>query len=523
MRGILIVSCFFILFVSNSLGQSIEEKEISLRDAQQFVLLNNFEVASSRLGVESARRLFAGEKGVLWEPVLVAGVDRVSNERENNTEEFIRQGVEDFSEDNTLYNLGLEQPLPTGGSLQLSYNVDNLENNLQEQRELDFEEKEFDSFAGVTLVQPLLRNGGTHIGLSLLRMAREESEIAFQEYRRQMMRSLGQVEAGYWELHIAQQRVKLRQKSVEVAEKILEDNRARVENGKMSELEVQEAEAGLATRRSQLLEAEQILKEASTQLLGFFALPEVDPSLQLRAVDEPDLSQPPELNATDLKATALEYHPDILIRQHRFAQDELRAQYAKNQVLPQVDLRASYGYNGLGESSSRAFDAVQEGDFPSWTVGVQLSVPLGGGQRQRAEKAAALNRVAQAELGIRAVRQQIIQGLNTSISRVMNYYQQAKNFEEVSNMNQVILDTELALLDAGRSDSRKVLDAEEKVTQAREAVAASLTRLAVAKVEMELSSGSLLMNLGVDPMNSDVDIEPLVLEDLPPESEEDPS
>ncbi|MEX2607640.1 MAG: TolC family protein [Kiritimatiellia bacterium] len=492
---------FFVLFVLPfASAEELPLREITLQEARELVLLNNFEIASQKLGMESARELFQGEKGALWEPVLVAGVDQVSNERENNTEEFIRQGVEDFSEENTLYNTGIEQPLPTGGSIQLSYTVDNLTNNLQEQRDLDFQEKEYDSFAGVTLVQPLLKNGGLGMGLSLMRMAREESEVVFQEYRRQLMQSLGQTEAAYWELRIAQERVLLREKSVAVAEKILEDNRARVENGKMSQLEVQEAEAGVATRNSQLLEARLRLEETSNRLLQFFSLPELDPGMTLVAVDSPSLHEAPEIDLNDLRTKTLHYHPDILIRDHRIAQDELRVNYAKNQLLPQLDLRASYGYNGLGESQSDAFDAVQEGDYPSWLVGVELRVPLGGGQRQRAEKQAAENRLAQGKLGVAAVRQQVVQGLHTSISRVKNYFNQAKNFQQVSEMNQAILDSELTRLEAGRSDSRKVLDAEEKWTQAREAQAASLTRLAVAKVEMDLSSGTLLMKLGIDPM-----------------------
>lgn len=488
-------------FASVLTAEPLPLREITLQEARELVLLNNFEIASQKLGMESARELFQGEKGALWEPVLVAGVDKLSNERENNTEEFIRQGVVDFSEENTLYNAGIEQPLPTGGSIQLTYTVDNLTNNLQEQRgELDFQEKEYDSFAGVTLVQPLLKNGGLGMGLSLMRMAREESEVVFQEYRRQLMQSLGQTEAAYWELRIAQERVLLREKSVAVAEKILEDNRARVENGKMSELEVQEAEAGVATRNSQLLEARLTLEETSNRLLQYFSLPELDPAMTLVAVDSPSLNEAPEIDLDDLRAKTLQYHPDILIRNHRIAQDELRVNYAKNQLLPQLDLRASYGYNGLGESQSDAFDAVQEGDYPSWLVGVELRVPLGGGQRQRAEKQAAENRLVQGKLGVSAVRQQVVQGLHTSISRVKNYFNQAQNFQQVSEMNQAILDSELTRLDAGRSDSRKVLDAEEKWTQAQEAQAASLTRLAVAKVEMDLSSGTLLMKLGIDPM-----------------------
>lgn len=482
---------------------SMEEapvKALTLAECRDLVLLNNFEIASRKLGMESARELFAGEKGSLWEPVLVLGADRVSNERENNTEEFIRQGVEDFSEDNTLYNAGIEQPLITGGALQLNYTLDHLENNLQEQRELEFEEKEWDSFAGVTLVQPLLRNGGVGIGLSVVRMAREESEVAFQEFRRQLMQSLGQAEAAYWELLIAQRRVELREKSVEVAERILEDNRARVEAGKMSDLEVREAEAGLATRRSQLLEARQTLEEASSRLLGYFALEDTPLDLRVRAVDSLESMEPPAFDEAELRRAALELHPDVLIRSHRYNQDELRVDYAANQRLPQLDLRASYGYNALGDSGSDSFDTLQDQDYPAWTVGVELRVPLGGGQRKLAELSSARSRLEQARLGIASIRRQVASAVGLSMSRVRNFHRQSGNYEEVAGMNQEILDNELKRLEAGRSDSRKVLEVEEKLTRALESRAAALTRLAVAKVELELSSGTLLRNRNVDPM-----------------------
>ncbi|WFB36460.1 TolC family protein [Kiritimatiellota bacterium B12222] len=502
------LSCFTLSFLSAQ--EELPVRELTLQEAQQIVLLNNFEIASRRLGMESALRLFEGEKGAIWEPSFVGGIDRVSNDRENNTEEYIAQGVDDFSEENTLSRASIEQPLPTGGAIQLTYTLDKLDNNLQETRDVDFVDKEYESFAGITFLQPLLKNGGLNMGYSLMRMAREESEIAFQEYRRQLMQSLGQAEAAYWELRIAQERVLLREKSVEVAESILADNRARVENGKMSELEVQEAAAGVASRESLLLEARQNLQETSSRLLGMFGMPDIDPMTPLRAVDSPKLLELPEIDIKKLSEQTLMYHPDVLIREHRINQDELRVVYAKNQVLPQLDLRASYGYNGLGDSPSDAFSSIDAGDFPSWTVGLEVRVPLGGGQRQRAERDAAMNRLAQGHLGEEAVRQQILQGLNTSVSRVKNYFWQAKNFQQVSEMNEAILESELARLEAGRSDSRKVLDAEEKVTQAREAQAASLTRLAVAKIEMDLSSGTLLMNMNVDPMLENQTIQTLV-------------
>ncbi len=478
-----------------------EPRHLSLAETRELVLLQNLEIQAQKLGMEAAASLYRGERIAMWEPTLVLGVDRVRNERENNTEEFIRQGVEDFEERNTLYKAGIEQPLPTGGALQLNYTLDHLTNNLREQRELEEDlEREYDSFLGVTLVQPLLRNGGLHIGRAVREMAGLESAAALQEYRRQLMQTLSSAEAAYWDLQLAQERVKLRHDSVRVAQKVLEDNRARVEAGKMSEIEVRQAEAGLASRRSQLLEAEQARREAASRLLAFLAQPD-EASADLVVSDSPSLPASPEVDADALWSLALETHPDLLSRQARREQESLRVSYAKNQRLPDLNLRASYGYNGLGDSTSDAWDSATDADFPSWVVGVELSIPLGGGARSRGELTASKNRLAQADLALRSIEMAIGQALRVSISRVQNYFEQARNFKEIADMNRQILETELTRLEAGQSDSRKVLDAEEKLTQARDAELGSLTRVAVALVELDLSSGGLLRKLDIDPQS----------------------
>jgi hypothetical protein len=205
---------------------------------------------------------------------------------------------------------------------------------------------------------------------------------------------------------------------------------------------------------------------------------------------------------------ALSLHPDLLLRQHRLEQDRIRLTYSKNQALPQLDLQASYGYNGLGESASEAYDKVQESDFVSWSVGLQLRFPMGGGRRSLHELKASRLRSEQAEIGLEGTRIALANSLATNARRMSNNTEQARNYQQVASLNQVLLDTELARLEAGKSDSRKVLDTEEKLTEALDAEATSLTRCMVAQLEFELSTGALLKNRGLDPMTN-----PLLMDD----------
>jgi len=490
---------FLVLNVFNPLFGQEAVLELGLADCRDLVIRQNLEIAVARLGHEAAQAVFKGESRAFWEPVLVLGAEREKNERQNNSEQFISQGVEDFKERNQTYRLAVEQPLPTGGQLQVGYTLRDLQNNLREQRELEGPDREYEGFLGLVFTQPLLRNGGLHVARAMIKMAREESEAVFQDWRRQMMQSIGSAEAAYWELQIAQRRVELREASVRVAEQVLEDNRARRDAGRVAEVEIQQAEAGLAIRQTQLLEARQARVEASNRLSTFFSESIRDRNLLIRATEAPALREL-ELNLAEMLDGALHLHPDILLRRHRLTQDKLRQDFARNQRLPELNLSASYGYNSLGESSSDAWSEARDGEFPRWSVGVQVRMPLGGGFRSRGEYEAARIRTRQSETGLEATEIALMNALGSSARRVENNFAQARNYQQVATLNARLLETELARLEAGQSDSRKVLDTEEKLTEALEAEATSLTRFMVAQLELELSAGTLLKVRDLDPM-----------------------
>jgi len=91
--------------------------------------------------------------------------------------------------------------------------------------------------------------------LAAIRLAAFESEIAFQQYRRQLMLTLYQAEAAYWNLYFAQEQLLFFQESLAVAESILSDSRERLKAGQASELDVLEAESALLNARNALCSA----------------------------------------------------------------------------------------------------------------------------------------------------------------------------------------------------------------------------------------------------------------------------
>jgi len=395
----------------------------------------------------------------------------------------------------------VEQTLPIGGRLRLGYSLRDLRNNLREQRGLEGSDQEFAGFFGLTLTQPLMKDGGFAVVFARLRLAEQDRELALQEIRRSLTSNLAGMEKAYWDLYIAQERMALREASVKIAGQILEDNRVRVGAGRMAEIEESVAAAAVSLRQAQLLDARQALESASFRLKTFFASGEEQEGWTLRAVEEP-VVRPLDLDVMAARREALDLHPELLIRRHRHQQDKIRRRVAENQSLVQVDLEGSYGYNGLGDNRQDAWGTIEDRDYPSWSLGLVARVPLGGGLRAQNELAVARERMYQGQLAVQAAEMELGNQISATARQVAAIYEQCQRYHQVVLLNESLLEAELKRLEGGQSDSRKVLEAEQALSEAREAERNAQTRYMHAKLEREILQGIFLRERGCDPMQA---------------------
>ncbi|MEW6302147.1 MAG: TolC family protein [Verrucomicrobiota bacterium] len=472
--------------------------ELSLKDFLQRVLDNNENLQTRLLEAEINRKRYEGERGI-FEPEFVGSVERVDRQREN-TEEQQRNlfgliaGRSVFNERNNLYSSGIETLVPTGGKVRLGYNVRDLHNNLNS---INFPDGEWESNLGLSLTHPLLKGLGVNTTMAGIRLAALNSDVSFQEYRQAMMELVSGAEVTYWDIFLAQEQFTISQESVKLAETILSDNKARVQVGKASELEVLQAEAGLAARRSLEKTAHQKLLEAVNRAASLFSHSVVDTNIMIKAVDAPQVRDV-ALDYANNYQQAFDLNPEYLIRRKRADMEGVRVAYAKNQRLPQVDLKASYGLNGLGDSPQASWNDIEQHKSAFWSVGIELRIPLSGGIKSRKEYEAAKLRQKQALLGIKGVEVQLANALDSAINKVRTYGSTVEGNRKVVEFNQKVLETRLAQLDVGKTDSRTVLETEEDLFEAKISHVDSLVQYQRALLEFELVKGAVLKARNLD-------------------------
>jgi outer membrane protein len=504
---VLLAGCFF-LFPAYGEPRSNDTDAVTLRldDYIHQVFAHNESVQAQMLETEVSRHKAISEKGI-FEPQFDVSYTREANSRTNNTQQEAEQsGQSFFSEQNNIYDGGIQQLTPLGGIIRLEANMSDLDNNVNPLGSVFTETnntfiRQYQTFVGGTITQPLLKGFGLTPTLASIRIAAMDSEIAFQEYRKQLMLTLSRAETAYWNLYFAQEQLRFFDDSVTVAQSVLDDTKQKLNAGQGSELDVMDAQSGLALRQTKRNDALQSYLDALgmlQSLTGTTPIPFEEGAgvAKVRVVD-----LPPETNApisySDGYWEAFESNPEFLIQEEKMRQEEVRLGVAKNQVLPELDLKAAYGYNGLGDTPQDAWDVAVSQDFPSWSVGLELTFELGNIKGRHLKKAAQLS-LQEAYLNVKGTQSEIATHLNIAIQKMQAWQQSVQSYQTVVQYNDELLTNTLEQLRSGTVDGHKALEAEADLLDARQSLANALVEYQDAIIEVELTDGSILSKWDLD-------------------------
>jgi outer membrane protein TolC len=469
--------------------------EFSLDAYMQRVVEYNDSVQARLLGFHAARSQRKAEGGA-FEPVWATTGQYVDNHQANTVEQErnLRTGGL-FRERNQLYSSGIEVLSPIGTRVRVGVTGNELINNIQRTVASSLD-SEYQTAAGVTIEQPLLKGFGRSATLAALRIAARNSDVAYQEYRHQLMQVTAEAEVAYWELYFAQQEVALTAESVKVAETLGRDSKASFDAGRGSNLDVLEAEAGLALRKSRARLSEQKRVEAANRVAAFLGQGALGVPGYV-ATEAPPV-RPVEVLRENGHEVAVAMNAELLRAEALAGQERVRLGFAKNQRLPDMNFKVAYQATGLDSHWRNSWGEVERESLPQWTVGLELRIPLFGGIRGKNEQRAALLRLQQAERNIGDLHAQLNSALNSAEERVSSTYAAAQSLAVIVDFRSNLLKTRLQAREIGRVDSRSVLEAEQDLTSAKLDRLQSAIEYEKALLDLQLASGTLLQARGLE-------------------------
>jgi outer membrane protein TolC len=211
-------------------------------------------------------------------------------------------------------------------------------------------------------------------------IARNEEQRAVLATEEEIMNLLGRVEAAYLNLMYAIRFLDVQQSGLKLAQELLAKNEELARIGKLPQrsIEVQQAKASIATREEGVIIALSDIAKSADSLRRLMNLPvrQEEEGASLIPADEPltELQIPP---VEESLSFAIAHRPQVQSLKFVLDSATLELAAARNNRLPNVDLRADVGFAGANGNYGNAFDELSEGHDYVWQVGLSVSYPWG--------------------------------------------------------------------------------------------------------------------------------------------------
>jgi len=226
-----------------------------------------------------------------------------------------------------------------------------------------------------SLTQPLLRNGGVDFNRAPIIVARLQSDQSYWQWKQNLLALVRSVETAYWNLYAAHVALRAIERVIPLAAEVVRVEEARLETGQAIPADVAQAETTLAQLRQQRERALATVLQREAELRNLLGLPPND-DRRIVPADRPPQA-PVELDWQAAVAAAVEHRPDIARQRLAVRIAELQMTIAQNALEPQLDLRALWRINGLGQKLDDAIDLLTDNDFHDWELGFTFSFPVG--------------------------------------------------------------------------------------------------------------------------------------------------
>jgi len=459
-----------------------QTRQLTVDEAVRLALDNNLGIQIARINPQIQDLAVAFARAA-WVPTFTTQVQGSSATTPNAS--FLNAstgGQNQTVNGRMLSNVGVTQQTPWGGSYSVGWDssrstTNSLFTNFSPQ---------LNSTLSLDIRQPLLRNFHIDSLRQQVIVSEKNRDISDIQTQQTVVTTSRAVKNAYWDLAYANASLVVQQQSLDLANESLRETNARITIGTEPPIDAVEAEAEVAAREQNVIVAQAQIEDAQDNLRSLVfnqsapdfwttrLVPSELPSFQQMAVD-----------VDEVVRNALQMRTDLLAARKSLEASDITIDYYRNQTLPDVSAQLDYGLTGLGGTqflrgtgfpgpitgeTQRSFGSVL-GDlfgnqFPSWTVGLNVSYPLGRSPMD-ANLARARLQTSQAEQQLKNSELQVVTQVRNVARQVTTNSKLVESTRAARVLQEQRLDAEQKKLAAGTSTNFLVFQAQRDLAQAR--------------------------------------------------------
>ena len=358
------------------------------------------------------------------------------------------------------------------------------------------------------LTQNLLYGFGSAVNGRNIRVQKNNLKVTDLQFKQQVIVTVSAALNLYWDLVSYVEDERAREKEVQAAQQLYNDNKKQVEIGTLAEIEVTRAESQLYTAKQDLIFSQTTRAQQETILKNLLsragvATPELA-EVHIIPLDRIVVPEQEEIKSVDnLTGEALSKRTEIAQSRLNLESNQLNLVGIKNSLKPKLQAFAELTNNGLtGELNQPGASYFAGGygnllaqiarrNFPNYSAGLSFSIPL----RNRAAQSdyvTSLLEIRQNELGL----QKNVNQVRVDVQNAVIGLQQARARYEAGVKARVLaqqtLDADQKKLALGAGTAFQVIQDQRDVANAQSSEVQSMANYSHARIALDQALGDTL-------------------------------
>ncbi len=448
--------------------------KLSLAEAVQQALVNNIGLQLQKDEVDSAE----GAKQAAAGDFDVVATGEGGAESEEQTP-LIEGAAE--KEKTAKWGIGLQKKLTTGTEVSLNWN----NNRYSSTPTTTLIEPAYTSGMTLGVRQPLLQGFGTDRQTATMRASEKNLTAATFLVDAEAADLAARVKGAYWNLVYAWQDKSVKELSLTLARKLLDETEEKIRAGKLASVDIYQPQSEIARREEGLISADRAigLYEDELKLL----LNNRDWQAQFLPTDRPPAPEPtPELALVE--ENALNNRPDLKAAELTIEAAKIQEEVALDNIRPSLALVGQVGQGGTEDAYGDSLSDAVDDPKTRWQAGLAFSMPLqnNGAKGLYRQAGAAHNK---AKNSAQLLRLQVQKSVRTTVRDVQLALKAMEATKKTSVAGGKRLEAEQAKFEVGRSTTFDVLTAQEVYAQALSQEKQSEVGYALALAELDRIQG----------------------------------
>jgi outer membrane protein TolC len=462
-------------------GQAVPEVQpgtkmlnLTLEQAMEMALENNLSLKAARLTPQTVDYQLASARAAFM-PQL--GGTYSYNDRTTLSTDTLDQTSSYFSRQNN-YNINIQQTTPWfGGRFSGQFTSGRLFTSNPRQPV----NPTLSAGGQFTYTQPLLRGFAIDNARNQVRTLGVQRQVADLQLTTTIENTKASVRTAYWNLRQAIEQIEIQRRSLDLANRLYQDNKTKVDIGTLAPIETTTSETQVANAEQALLQAQTqwVTSELTLkQLIASGPDDDVFKAVTINPVESATLS----VQSVDIPAavqSAIAARTDLVEARRNLDISRMNLEVTHESTRPQLNLQAGYsvsgqnagifdedgnpiGVTGYGAAFNQAFGL----DLPTWNLQFNVTYPLFM-RAARANYARAQIQLDQSVANLKAQELTVTADVTNAGLAVENSYKQYQAAQKAREVAEKNADAEQTRFDVGMSTNYNVVQAQTNLTTQR--------------------------------------------------------